>query len=105
MKKVLYFIPVIIVVVSLIFVAVIDGISFNGNVYWTVALTILAGIFLSLNKWEGCIWGVALGILIIYSGTKEHGQVINEIPIGIIVCVYYAIMGYIAYKDNRNQTT
>ncbi len=99
MKKVLYFIPAIIVIAVLILVAITDGLSFNGNVYWVVAMPLLAGIFLSLNKWQGCIWGVALGILTIYIGTKEHGQVLNEIAIGVVVCIYYAIMGYISYKS------
>ncbi len=99
MKKILYFIPAILVIALLIFVAFVDGLSFNTDVWLSLALLLIAGIILSIKQWWGCLFGIVVGALIIYSGTKEHGQVINEISVGIILCAYYAIMGYISYKS------
>ncbi len=101
MKKVLYFIPAIIVVATLMFVAVTDGLSFNADVWLSLASLIIAGVVLTLNKWWGCLFGAVIGIIIIYSGTQEHGQIINEIPIGVIVCLFYALMGYVCYKSTK----
>ena len=105
MKKILYFIPAILVVILCLFVAFIDGLSFDSNAWVYLVIPILAGVILSLNKWWGCLFGIVIGALIIYASTQGEIHIINEMPIGIIVCIYYAIMGYIAYKDKRNKTT
>ncbi len=105
MKKILYFIPAILVMILCLFVAFTDGLSFDSNAWVYVVLPILAGAILSLNKWWGGLFGMATGAMIIYASTQGEIHIINEMPIGIVVCIYYAIMGYVAYKDKKNKTT
>ncbi len=41
-------------------------------------------------------------IHLIYMGTQETGQIINEMPIGIIVFIFYIICGsFIFYKNKK----
>lgn len=53
---------------------------------------------MSKNKWWGCIFGIVIGILLMYMGTQETGQIINETPFGIIMCIYYIVCALVSNK-------
>ena len=53
------------------------------------------------NKWWGSVLGIQIGILLIY-GNQEIGQIIKEIPFGIMMCIYYTVCGITSYrKDSK----
>ena len=97
MKKILYYLPVIIGFIFYITV------SFLGSVnpfVWVALLMLLVGaVLLNKNKWWGSIFGILIGCLLIYMWTQETGQIIKETPFGIIMIVYYIICGVISYKN------
>jgi len=46
--------------------------------------------------------GILPGIHWIYMGTQYTGQAINEMPIGIIVLIFYIICGsFVFYKNKK----
>lgn len=97
MKKILYYLPVIIGFIFYITV------SFLGSVnpfVWVALLMLLGGaVLLSKNKWWGSVFGILIGCLLIYMGTQETGQIIKETPFGIIMIIYYIICGVISFKN------
>lgn len=57
---------------------------------------------IELNGLWGSMFGILPAIHLIYIGTKETGQIINEIPIGIIVLVFYIVCGgFVFYKSKK----
>ena len=57
---------------------------------------------MSDGKWYGCILGILIGILLIYMGLQETGQIFKETPFGIIVIIYYIVSGLFSYlKSNK----
>lgn len=100
LKKTLYFIPLIIGFILYTFISLVDG--FNSiNLYTLISLLVLffSGILMNKKKWWGSFLGIAVGILLIYIGTKETGQIIKETSLGIIICIYYLICGIFSYKS------
>ncbi len=99
MKKVLYFIPVILILILCVFIVFIGGLSFDDNAWLYLVLPLIAGVLVSYKQWWGCLFGLIIGAMIIYSSTLDGKHIINELPIGIIWCAYYVIMGYVCYKS------
>ena len=52
------------------------------------------------KKWWGSVLGILIGILLIYMGNQETGQIIKETPFGIIMCIYYIVCAFISYREN-----
>ncbi len=102
MKKLVYFIPAIIATVFYLFLSFVSGF---GAIHWgawvCVASLFLSGVLMSSHKWWGCLFGVVVGGILIYMGTQYTGQIINEMPIGIIVSVFYGIIGFYIYKKKN----
>jgi hypothetical protein len=66
---------------------------------------VVAGLLMSKEKWWGCFGGVAVGIVLIYMGLQETGQIIKEWPLGIILCVYYIVCGiFILFRKPTKKT-
>lgn len=69
--------------------------------FWISAFLFHKGLF-----WGG-IFGLIPGLHMIYMGTQYTGQVINvEIPLGIVVLLFYVIFGFYLWKKKdteRNQ--
>lgn len=40
-------------------------------------------------------------IHLIYMGTQETGQIINEMRIGIVILIFYIFCGYFVYRNNK----
>lgn len=109
MKRILYFIPTLIVLVFLIFILFVLGGATNESGDYIVGSAILlifvvSDWLLAKHKWYGCVPGALLGAYIIYYGSQYHGQVMDERPVGVIICLYYLILGFVAYRKKiRNK--
>lgn len=97
MKKILYFLPVIIGSVFYITVSFLGTI--NPFVWLALLLLLTSGILMNKSKWWASILGILIGCLLIYMGTQETGQIIKETPFGIIMIIYYIICGGVSYKN------
>ena len=76
--------------------------AFQLQAWIYLILFIAAAVLLSMKKWWGSIPGMAVGGIMIYlfEMSRVH-QHINENPIGLIVIVYFAVMGIICYRMNK----
>lgn len=110
MKKMLYFIPTLVVLVFFVFILIVLSGPTNQLDDYIVGIAILV-IFavsdwqLSKQKWYGCVPCTLLGAYIIYYGSQYHGQVLDERPIGVVICLYYLIFGIVAYKKSTMNKT
>ena len=101
MKKFLYLLPaVLICMLYTLLAALAGGIGgFQPIAYLYIACPILAGIFLRRDKWWGCLFGIAMGAVLLYMGSQTTGQVMElERPLGLAFVIYYTIMGLVCYK-------
>ena len=109
MKRLLYFVPSILVFGFLLIVLLAmpdpsadpqDYIAGAG-----ILLVFLISDFLLFRKlWFGCIPGALLGAYVIYYGSQYHGQVMDERPVGAIIFAYYAIIGIITFYSKKKAT-
>lgn len=102
MKKIVFYIPAIIFTAIFGSVAIIFGgirVISPLVAVWLV-LFFISGILLNKNMFLGSILGALPAIHMIYMGTKETGQIINEKPIGIVVLLFYIICGYAIYRKD-----
>ena len=108
MKRLLYFVPSILVFGFLLIVLLaMPDPSADPQDYIVgagILLVFLISDFLLFRKlWFGCIPGALLGAYVIYYGSQHHGQVLDERPIGAIILAYYVILGFITvYRQKRS---
>ena len=96
---IMYFIPAAIMVICNLIAVEAMGFSAVHPVAWVITVLLGASALLMYqNRWWGCLLGVAVGFVFVYMGTRETGQIINESPIGVLVCGYYLICGIICCK-------
>ncbi len=97
MKKALYYIPAIVFTVFCVFIALM-GYGITLRVIGWLALFWFSVFMLNKNQ----LWGTLLGLLpainLIYMGTQETGQIFNEMPIGIVVLLFYVICGFLVFR-------
>ncbi len=99
LKEAPYFIP------AILFATVYLIMAFTGfsiisitEVLWLTAF-LASGIILSKGKFWGGIFGLIPAAAFIYMSTQYTGQVIKiELPLGIIIAVYYIICSMVVYK-------
>ena len=104
MKKILYFLPFVLGCALYVFLGIVSSFgSINPFVWIALVMLLVAGLLMKDNKWWGCFFGITIGILLIYMGKQETGQIIKEIPFGIIMCVYYIICGKLSYKKSSRK--
>ena len=66
--------------------------------FWISAFLLHKGLF-----WGG-VFGLFPAIHMIYMGNQYTGQVINiEIPLGVTVLLFYAILGFFLWKKKDTQ--
>lgn len=102
MKKIVFYIPAIIftVLYGLLAIGGIGAISPVVAVWLIFFLT--SGILLGKDMFWGGLLGALPAIHLIYMGNQETGQIINEMPIGIIVLIFYIVCGsFIFYKGKK----
>ena len=107
MKRLLYFLPTILVLGFLAFILrflgdpsadLIDYLICGGILF----VFALSDFLLSKKLWFGGIPGALLGSYVIYYGSQYHGQVLDERPIGAVILAYYVILGILtAYRQKR----
>lgn len=99
MKKILYFLPFVLGFILYIFLGIVSSFgTINPFVWVALLLLLVAGLLMSQNKWWGCIFGIVIGILLIYMGSRETGQIIKETLFGIVICIYYIVCALVSYK-------
>lgn len=100
MKRLLYFLPSILVLGFLAFILLVLGdLSGDTKDYLVgvgILLVFLLSDFLLCRKlWLGCIPGALLGVYVIYYGSHHHGQVFDERLIGASILAYYVVCGFV----------
>ena len=99
MKKILYFFPFVLGCALYVFLGIVSTFgSINPFVWIALVMLFVAGLLMKDNKWWGCFFGIAIGILLIYMGSRETGQIIKETPFGIIICIYYILCASVSYR-------
>ena len=106
MKRIKFFAPSILVCGFMLFLLTLLGESSGGlDDYMNAAVILLvflvSDFLLSRKTWFGCIPGVLLGAYIVYNGFDYHGQVLNEVLIGLIVLAYYLILGVVTVHQHK----
>ena len=106
MKRIKFFAPSILVCGFMLFLlTLLDESSGGLDDYMSasvILLVFLVSDFLLFRKtWFGCIPGVLLGAYIVYNGFYYHGQVLNEVLIGLIVLAYYLILGVVTVHQHK----
>lgn len=66
-----------------------------------VTLLFLSAVWMGKQKWWGCLGGILTGGVLVNMGTQYTGQVINESIIGILMCAYYLLCGWLCWKIER----
>lgn len=105
MKKLVYYIPAIITLVFVGFVTILaikGSVGFINPIAWILtAMLFIAAILLAKKQWWGFIFGLPIGIVLIYMGMQETGQIFKEWPIGVAFVVYYIICAILSFEDWR----
>ena len=100
MRKILYFLPFVLGCILYVFLGIASSFgSIHPFVWITLVILLIAGLLMKNNKWWGCILGILIGILLIYMGNQETGQIFKETTLGIIICIYYVVCAVISYRE------
>ena len=105
MKKFLYILPAVLILMLYALLATLAGgiTGFQPIAFVYILLPIVAGILLRKGNWWGCLFGLAMGAVLIYMSGQHNGQVMDiERPMGIAFLVYYAVMGLICWHTRKN---
>lgn len=104
MRKILYFLPVVLGGALYTFLGIASSFgSINPFVWIALGMLLISGFLMDKNKWWGSVLGILIGILLIYMGNQETGQIIKETPFGIIMCIYYIICAIISYRKGTTK--
>ena len=101
MKKFLYIMPaVLICMLYALLTALAGGIGgFQPIAFVYILCPMAAGVLLRKDKWWGCLFGIAMGAVLLYMGSRANGQHIGiERPMGIGFLMYYAAMGLLCAR-------
>ena len=99
MKKYLYIMPAVLICMLYGLLAALAG-GFGGFqpiAIVNICLPIVAGILLRKNRWWGCLFGAAMGALLIFTGMSAARIV------GMVLAVYYIAMGIVCAVSNKKQ--
>lgn len=104
MKNILFYIPAIIFSIFFTWSIIYFAFSFSPIIFAWLALFLAGGILLNKGKFWGGFLGLLPGIHWIYMGTQDTGQIVNEMPIGIIISIFYIVCGsFIFYKSKKSK--
>ena len=91
-----YFLPAVLGLLFYGTIALSGGFFSIHPLAWCfVALLFLCAVWMRKQKWWGCLGGILTGGVLIYMGTQYTGQVINESILGISLCAYYLLCGWL----------
>ena len=93
MKQFLYVMPaVLICMLYALLAALAGGISgFQPIAFVYILLPLLAGILLRKGNWWGCLFGIAMGGILLYTGRN----VMIAFIAGLVLVAYYIAMGLV----------
>lgn len=105
MKKFLYIMPAVLICMLYALLTTLAGgvAGFQPIAFAYILLPIVAGVLLRKNKWWGCLFGIAMGGLLIYNGMTAQPQVFAGFVAGLILAAYYAAMGLICAASQKKQ--
>ena len=101
-KILLYFIPFILFI-TVYFIMAFTGFSVISieELIWLVAF-FTGGVLLSKGVVWGGVFGIIPAIAFMYMSTKYTGQTIHiELPLGIVIAVYYIVCSLVVYKCSK----
>lgn len=100
MKKVIYFAPAIFGLVFYSLLTVFSGFGAIHPVVWlSIAMLFFSAVLMARKKWFGCIPGILVGAILIWMSFQSTGQVIDiEMPLGIVLILFYILSGNAARK-------
>ncbi len=103
MKRVLYTMPAVMVVLFYGMLALLAGgfAGFQTRAWLMIVMPVVSAVLLLAGRWWGSIPGMLLGGLMIGISRVEPNSTI--MLLGIIVFVYYMIMGILCMKDAQKQ--
>ncbi|MFV0255132.1 MAG: hypothetical protein ACK5G7_03270 [Erysipelotrichaceae bacterium] len=104
MKKLWFFVPAVIFTLLYGLLALGEISAINPIVIVWLLFLWLAGVLLSKTIFWGGLVGMIPALSLIYMGTQETGQIINEAPIGIVVLLYYLVCIYFVYKKRTSNS-
>ena len=103
--KLLYMFPALLYAGFLLMIGL--GVGYEGLTVaaWTyLMLLTTAAHWLSSKRWWGCLPGMAAGSVVIWLFNNSHVQQPIDIrPLGVGVLIYFAAMGIICYKLNKQK--
>lgn len=101
MKRILYTMPAVMVVLFYGMLAVLAGgvSGFQPRAWLMVLMPVASAVLLVAGRWWGSIFGMLLGGLMISIGLSGGNQMV--MLFGIAVFAYYLVMGILCMKDSR----
>ena len=101
MKKVIAFAPAAIFAVAIVVLNIVLR-AFSPLWYAWMLLLWISGFVMSKGKAWGAVISLLPGVHLIYMSTQYTGQVINiELPLGLIIVIFYLTCGLVIWKRNR----
>lgn len=100
MRKVLYFAPAIFGLVFYSLLTVFSGFgAIHPAVWLCIGMLFVSAFLMVKRKWFGCIPGILVGVILIWMSFQSTGQVIDiEMPLGIVLILFYILSGNAARK-------
>ena len=103
--KVLYIFPALLYAGFLLMIGL--GVGYEGlavEAWLYLLLLSAAGHWLCSKRWWGCLPGMAAGSIAVWKfNSASLGQAMNLNLLGIAILVYFAAMGVICYKLNKQK--
>lgn len=104
MKRVLYTMPAVMVVIFYGMLALLAGgfASFQPRAWLMILMPVAAAVLLLAGQWWGGIFGMLLGGLMISAGLTAGNT--GVMILGVVVFAYYMVMGILCLKDARKNS-
>ena len=101
MKKFLYIMPaVLICMLYALLTALAGGVAgLQPIAFANILMPIAAGVLLRREKWWGCLFGIAVGGLLLYNSRN----MMLGFVIGFVLIAYYAAMGLVCVASQKNK--
>ncbi|MDD3428670.1 MAG: hypothetical protein PHG02_01525 [Oscillospiraceae bacterium] len=106
MKKLLFYLPALLAA-AFYGLILAGGVASLGQIspvviLWLCLLT-AAGAFLNKKQVWGALPGLIPAAQLIFMGTRQTGQIVNEAPIGIVLFVFYTCCGFAVYRERQKK--
>ena len=105
MKRFLYIMPAVLILMLYALLTVLaGGISgFQPIAFLYILLPVLAGIFLRKDRWWGCLFGMAMGAVLLYNSMTAQPRLAAGIAGGAVLAGYYAVMGLVCGVSRKKK--